>query len=109
MKYLKLFENIIEDIIKKQDEVKNEKDKVLKLIDEYVLLHEEMWKKWDFEDSYNHAFDFNLFNWDDEKYISVDYYYDDDEETSDLSLNLNDFLEFAKDPDLHKNMKKYNL
>lgn len=115
MKYLKLFENIIEDMIKKEEEIKKEKDIILKLIDEYILLHEEKWSDWEeLEDTgYDYAYDFTLYNYEGEKYINVEYVYDhhddSDGENASTGLSLNDFLEFAKNPELYKDMKKYNL
>ena len=108
MKYIKLFENLITDLIKKEEEIKTEKNKVLKLIDDYVKFQPEMWEEW-YIDDYNYSFNFNLINWDGRKYLSVEFRYENEERESDFNINLADFLEFAKEPELYKNAKKYNV
>ena len=112
MKYIKTYENIIIDIIKKEEDVKNEKKNILKLIDDYVVFHTEMWEEWKIDD-YFESFDFNIYNYDGEKYLSVEYYEINSngviEGEFDFGIKLSDFLEFSENPELYKAAKNYNV
>ena len=109
MRYLKLYENVVEDLIKKEESIRKEKLEMLKLIDNFVFINKDKWKMWKLND-YVKSFNFNIFNYDGEKYLFVEYHDHDGEEYDyDFSLKLNDFLEFCKDPEFYKNINKYNL
>jgi len=114
MKYLKLFEDVITDYIKKKEKLKTKLDimdeHLFEYIDQYILTNKDKWGKWGieyFKKTINIKKDYNLI-------ITYQYYHSeyDYDNTSIIVFkkdDYDDFLKFIEDSDLYKSTKKYNL
>lgn len=96
---------------KKQDEVDKYKNSILKLIDEFILLHKDEFIELSKSMiSYEKAYDFYNDNRRDNDF-TINYYYGG-YRTNDIILSHKLYKElqnYMKDPDLYRNTKKYNL
>lgn len=113
MKYLRTYENVINDFSKKEKEFNNEKMKINYLLEEFINFNR---KNYTGIDSYVEKIRVKRFEISSKgKMIIVTYcdFYDKTDLHADhLYLTDDDydeFIKFAEDPDLYMNAKKYNL
>lgn len=112
MKHLKTFENLIIDFMDKKKALNKEKQKIIDLLDEFFQLNKERWKNWEIEFESITVVDFEVIS----GYDILNIVYKENSEkiyytleTTIMSSDVKDFLEFSENPELYKSARKYNL